>query len=505
MDNARKELAKETSEKERIAKSQKENNLSTKKEYEELKIKLKTAETSLTSSQTELTGANKRMENLTKMLRKYKQIVSDLKTENQKAIDNELETKKELAKEKLNVKKLTEQQEIQAKNAENKNKTQGSEEKESEAQVSSSKTDKDESTKTSSAKIATNDESHGAKPDVSVENKALDEINTEKVDVPVVPKGGFNFAPSKPSKVSLNPISESKMSNSLAVENPPVQSRNTSSASLAGASEEKQDTPPSENSTSVTKTTDQSTKEENLRAKLMKRKRELEAELKKKTEDEKANSEPLVKRLDTGDKIVEKDVQHSSHEIASSSDVKNTASDDKQNIETKTPSIEKRKIDLEKKAVDPPSGVKDQKSMKEDNDSTTNSQPIIAAGTTASISTGPVINSNTTKSETFLNLQPPGKGNTPMFVFGKSSNIQLPIPTAKSSPGPPAMGVFGKNPFTSQAASNDKNEISKKRPLLAEEEDHQSKLLRTDEMNLKDTAQPVNTENDTAEEGEVKD
>ena len=487
MDNARKELAKETSEKERITKSQKESNLSTKKENEELKTKLKTAETSLTSSQTELTGASKRMENLTKMLRKYKQIVAELKAENQKAIDNELETKKELAREKLNVKKLTEQQDIQAKNAENKN--QGSEENESEPQVSSSKKDKEDSTKASTAKTATTDESHGVKPDVSVENKALDESNAEKVDEPIVPKGGFNFAPSKP----------------LTLENPPVHSRNASSASLAGDSEEKQDTLPSENPTSVTKPIDQSTKEENLRAKLMKRKRELEAELKKKTEDEKANSEPLVKRLDTGDKNVEKDIQPTSMETASISDAKNTSGDNKQKAETKNLSIDKSQIDVEKKAIDPPSSVKDQNIMKEDNDTTTNLQPIVATGTTVSNSTGTTINSNPTKSETFLNLQPPGKGNTPTFVFGKSSNIQLPIPTAKSSPGPPAMGVFGKNPFTSQAAGNEKNEISKKRPLLAEEEDHQTKLLRTDETNLKDTVQPVNTENESAEEGEVKD
>merc|ERR1712232_1546380 len=152
---------------------------------------------------------------------------------------------------------------------------------------------------------------------------------------------------------------------------------------------------------------------------------------------------------------------------------------------------DKSEIDAEKKAIDPPSSVKDQNSLKEDNDSTTNLQPIIATGTTASNSTGISINTNPTKSETFLNLQPPGKGNTPTFVFGKSSNIQLPIPTAKSSPGPPAMGVFGKNPFTSHTTGNEKNESSKKRPLLAEEEDHQLKLLRTDETKLKDTVQPV--------------
>lgn len=499
----KKELAKETSEKESIARSINEKCSTLKKECDELKIKLEKTESSLKSSQTELSGSTRRMDNLTKMLRKYKQIVSDLKTENQNLIDNEQEAQKALAKEKRTVKILTDKNDLQTKQNGVDNRNQGVAANEADTQIVSTKKDTEDQTNKESANQVTgkNDGSANAASNVMVESaRPENETLTEKVDLPAVPSGGFNFAPSK--SVEKRPMNISEQNNVAKQENisPETLSKNSSVANSTTSAEEGRDSTAAEVPVTTEKTSDQLVKEENLRAKLMKRKRQLDAIMKKKAEEKEINAQQQAKRIDLGEKTNGKDSTTSTTD-KSISDTKAVIPEDNQQSVEKAKIDETNQIKIENNSITSTSQTNE---PSENSESKTKiEKTTIESSETAKLLGSKVGDMSQPKSETFLNLQPPGKGSIAPFVFGKSSNIQLPIPTAKVSQSP-TMGVFAKIPFSNSNVESD-SEQNKKRPLFSEEEKVSSKVARTEETKLDDKGLDKSKDSDVAEDGEIID
>jgi len=502
LETAKASLAKVTAEKNSLSKKSSAADTSVTKERLQLKQALKKKEEDLVASKAETEAANNRIEGLKKIMGKLKQQNVDIQKKSMAAEAKKQEAEKALEKE---------HEVLKEKQAEL-------------AKVQTSAPARAPSPATAPAPAA-------SKPKATTTATSTEAATAKKAQVPKVPAGGFKFAPS-PVGGQSTATSETKPGTKPGTK--PASKPSSRAPSPAVAPAEKQSAPKASSGTSVSadasaKDTDASKgkigegkfaasaakekqlsamrlKENAMRERLMRKKRQLEeAASKKPTDDEEKGTAPPEKRAaktseadkPADDKSTEKPAEADVLKDAEKTDDSSSKNVDKAN--TSEPNKNDKAAAL--------SGFGFGKS------STTVGKSIFgsgkspafgsssgfggaASGTSASLmfgssstvahrggngfgsgtSTPPVFGKGTTADDddddsskkedgVFLNLKPPGAGAAPgKFVFGTSASITLPLPkstTAQPAPttgfgafGQPAAGGVKASPFGSAAPSS---------------------------------------------------
>jgi len=480
-ETTKKTLDKMLSEKDNMLKSNEKTSGAYKKELQELKTSKKSLESQLKNKNTEFEQQKGRVENLTKMLRNNKKIYTETQQKMQDAIQKEQDLKKQLAKEKEVNKSLqkvrddkTERKEDQNDTSKNQKKSvapvtipQSSGMKSSKTSTPVAESEKTTTTKTSETETST-----------TVKKKLPAKNTTNQTQVPSIPGDGFKFAPSpvndeNPKSVAKNdavpltrntnvkgksivttvdkkeatqPETKGTMSTTGKDCNASTNNQADTDMSNTGGAQIKEsgsksnlhttmDTTPSTSKTPDPSTTNEK-KENNLREKIMKKKRQLE-EMKGKS----GVPMPPAKRIEATS-------APSSTTEAQKSEVSPIPGETEGTAKAKQPLLgtntAESKVLNERSSSN--SSMVDSTPTKEvpskDDGLNTTGKSEEGDNLKTSMPASNTPGQTNKSSGAFLDhLKPPGTGLSSPLVFGSSSNIQLPTPSKNPT------DTLSNNPF----------------------------------------------------------